>query len=158
MIYFHIITLFPESIEPYLNSSIVKRAQERILARGSKKGRKPLVHIAYYNPRDFTNDPQRRVDRPPYGGGPGMVLEAESLLRAVQKAVGTKKNVEIIFFSPSGEQFTQGLAQTYAKTKRGSAHKHIVFICGRYEGVDARVSLILKAKHLSIGPYVLTGG
>lgn len=158
MIYFHVITLFPESIEPYLNSSIVKRAQERILKRGSKPGRKPLIKIAYYNPRDFTTDPQRRVDRPPYGGGPGMVLEAESLLRAVHKAVGTKKGVEVVFFSPSGEQFTNVMAQQYAQQKKGVAHKHIVFICGRYEGVDARVPQILKARHVSVGPYVLTGG
>jgi len=162
MIYFHVITLFPESIEPYLNSSIVKRAQERILKRGSKPGRKPLIKIAYYNPRDFTLDPQRRVDRAPYGGGPGMVLEAESLLRAVHKAVGTKKGVEVVFFSPSGEQFTNVMAQQYAQPSsprlRRAKHTHIVFICGRYEGVDARVPHILKAKHVSVGPYVLTGG
>lgn len=158
MMYFHIITLFPESIEPYLNSSIIKRAQEKIERKGSKKGRKPLVKVQYYNPRDFTADTHGRVDRPPYGGGPGMVLEAESILRAVHKAVGTKKNVHVVFFSPSGEQFTNAMAQEYAKPKKVSTHKHIVFICGRYEGVDARVPQILKAKHVSVGPYVLTGG
>jgi len=141
MIHFHIITLFPESIAGYFGASMLKRAQE------DKK-----IRISFYNPRDFTRDKHKRVDQKPYGGGPGMVIEAESVLKAAQKAIGKKKDVHVLFFSPSGEQFTQEKARSLAR------HKHIVFICGHYEGVDARVAHILKAQPLSIGPYILTGG
>lgn len=140
--HFHIITLFPESIEGYLNSSILGRAQK------DKK-----IKVSFYNPRDYTRDKHKRVDQRPYGGGPGMVLEAESVLRAAEKAIGRKKDVLVVFFSPDGKQLTNSIARKYAQK-----FKHIVFICGHYEGVDARVAKILKAKHISIGPYVLTGG
>ncbi len=140
--HFHIVTLFPDSIKPYLDASILGRAQE------SKK-----VKISYYNPRDFTEDKWARVDRRPYGGGPGMVLEAESFLKAVKKALGTKKGV-VYFFDTSGEQFTNTLARTLVKKKV----KDVVLLCGHYEGIDARVQKILKAKKLSVGPFTLTGG
>jgi tRNA (guanine37-N1)-methyltransferase len=110
------------------------------------------IKVSFYNPRDFTKDKHKRVDRKPYGGGPGMVLEAQSVLRAAQAAIGRKKNVEVILFSPSGKQFTAGDAKRLAKKK------HVVFVAGHYEGVDARVKKILKAKLVSVGPYVLTGG
>jgi tRNA (guanine37-N1)-methyltransferase len=141
MIHFHIVTLFPESIEPYLKASIIGKARE-----------KKKIRVSYYNPRDFTRDPDARVDRRPYGGGPGMVLEPDAVLRAAQKAIGTKKHLEVIFFSTNGAQFDEPMAQRLAKKK------NIVFICGHYEGVDARVGDILKAKLITIGPYVLTGG
>ncbi|MAF59457.1 tRNA (guanosine(37)-N1)-methyltransferase TrmD [bacterium] len=142
MIHFHIITLFPESIEGYLKSSIIGRAEK------DKK-----IKISYYNPRDFTKDRHKRVDRRPYGGGPGMVLEAEAVLRAVEKAVGKKKDVVTIFFSPGGKEFNTKVAKSLSKNA-----KHVVLIAGHYEGVDARVRKILKAKEISVGPYVLTGG
>ncbi len=142
MIHFHIITLFPESIECYFNASMLKRAQ------ADKK-----IRVSFYNPRDYTTDKHRRVDYRPYGGGPGMVLEAESVLRAAEAAIGRKKDVEVIFFSPSAKQFEQKDAVRIAKKA-----KHVVFLCGHYEGIDARAVKILKAKPLSIGPYVLTGG
>lgn len=141
MINFHIITLFPESIEPYLSSSMLGRAQK------DKK-----ISVSFYNPRDYTKDKHKRVDRKPYGGGPGMVLEAESVLRAAQAVIGKKKDVEVLFFSPSGKQFDSKMAKSFSKKK------HIVMIAGHYEGVDARVKKILKAKSVSVGPYVLTGG
>jgi tRNA (guanine37-N1)-methyltransferase len=81
-----------------------------------------------------------------------MVMRPEPMLRAVAAAVGKKKDVEIIFFSPAGELFDEPMAKEF------STKKHIVFICGHYEGIDARVAEILKATHLSVGPYVLTGG
>lgn len=165
MIHFHIITLFPESIEPYLKSSIIGRAL------AAKK-----IKISFYDPKKFIY-PERsrrarvqdsRVDRRPYGGGPGMVLRPEPMLRAAQKAIGNKKGVKVIFFSTDGEQFTEKMAKELAalskkkpaRTERGSARSggDILFICGHYEGVDARVQKILKAKKVSIGPYVLTGG
>lgn len=151
MIHFHIITLFPESIEPYLAASIIGRAREGIAPKGKKDG-KPLIKVSYYNPKDFTRDKYGRVDRRPYGGGPGMVLEPEAILRAVDKARKGRKTAKTIFFSTDGAPFDELL------TKRLSKEKHIVLICGRYEGVDARVQKILKAKKVSMGPYVLTGG
>ncbi len=141
MIHFHIVSLFPESIEPYLKASIIGRAQQ------DKK-----IKISFYDPKDFTRDKYGRVDRRPYGGGPGMVLEPDGVLRAVQKAVGKKKGVSIVFFSTDGEQFDELMAQKLSKKK------DIVFICGHYEGIDARVEKILKAQKVTVGPYVLTGG
>ncbi|MBP9669040.1 MAG: tRNA (guanosine(37)-N1)-methyltransferase TrmD [Candidatus Pacebacteria bacterium] len=146
---FHIVTLFPESIEPYLATSILGRARG---ITGKKKGAAPLITVSYYNPRDYSTDKWKRVDQRPYGGGPGMVLEPESMLKAAVKAGGFKKGTEVIFFSPSGKQFDAAEARRLAKKK------DIVFISGRYEGVDARVPKILKATAMSVGPYVLTGG
>ena len=140
--HFHIVTLFPESFESYINDSIIGRAIT------DKK-----IKVSFYNPRDFTKDKHKRVDQKPYGGGPGMVMEPVSTVKAVQKAVGTKKNVKIIFFSADGKQFDNTVAKNYTKK-----YKHIVMICGRYEGVDARVRKIFKAQEISIGPFVLTGG
>jgi tRNA (guanine37-N1)-methyltransferase len=141
MIHFHIITLFPESIEPYLKSSILGRA-----IAGKK------IKISYYDPKKFTRDKYGRVDRRPYGGGPGMVLEPDGMLRAAEKAVGKKGGAEKIFFATDGKLFSEQDAKRLAKKK------DILFICGHYEGVDARVQKILKAKKVSVGPYVLTGG
>ncbi len=141
MIHFHIVTLFPESIEPYLKASIIGRAL------AAKK-----IKISFYDPKNFTRDKYGRVDRRPYGGGPGMVLEADGILRASQKAIGKKKGAEKIFFSTDGVIFDEAMA------KKLSQKKDILFICGHYEGVDARVQKILKAKKVSMGPYVLTGG
>ena len=141
MLHFHIVTLFPESIEPYLKASIIGRAV------AAKK-----IKISYYDPKKFTRDKYGRVDRRPYGGGPGMVLEPDGVLRAAQKAIGNKKGVEKIFFATDGAVFDEAMA------KKLSKKKDVLFICGHYEGVDARVQKILKAKKVSVGPYVLTGG
>ena len=145
MLHFHIITLFPDSIEPYIRSSIIGRARE-----------KRLIKISFYDPKDFTRDKYGRVDRRPYGGGPGMVLEPDAMLRAAQKASASwrrkKRGVEKIFFATDGAQFDEAMA------RKLSRKKDILLISGRYEGVDARVQKILKAKPVSVGPYVLTGG
>ena len=142
MIHFHIITLFPESIEPYLKASIIGRA-----IAGKK------IKISFYDPKKFTRDKYGRVDRRPYGGGPGMVLEPDGVLRAAEKALRRAQGKpEKIFFSTDGKLFDEAMA------KKLSKKKDILFICGHYEGVDARVQKILKAKKVSIGPYVLTGG
>ena len=138
---FHIITLFPEAFESYLKSSII--------GRGIKEKR---IVVKFYNPRNFVTNRWGKVDERPYGGGPGMVLQAEPFLKAVKKAVGGKK-AEIYFFDTSGKQFTNGDARTLAKKE-----KDIVLIAGHYEGIDARVQKILKAKKISVGPYTLTGG
>jgi len=138
--HFHIITLFPESFDSYLNTSILKRA---IL---DKK-----IKINFYNPRDFLKAKERADDRP-YGGGPGMVMRAEPVIKAIQKAVGSKKDYKIVFFTPAGEKFTNVHAKKYTKTK------HIIFVCGRYEGIDARVLEVFPCEKVSVGEYVLTGG
>jgi tRNA (guanine37-N1)-methyltransferase len=141
MLHFHIITLFPESIEPYLRSSIIGRAI------ADKK-----IKISFYDPKKFTRDKYGRVDRRPYGGGPGMVLEPDAMLRAADKAIGKKKGAEKLFFATDGALFDEAMA------KRLSKKKDILLISGHYEGVDARVQKILRAKKVSMGPYVLTGG
>jgi tRNA (guanine37-N1)-methyltransferase len=144
MTHFHIITLFPEAIRPYLESSILGRAIE-----------KKLIKISYYDPKKFAIGKHKRVDQRPYGGGPGMVLEPTAVLKAAEKAITKKqspKKPEVIFFSTDGALFDEEMAKKLAKKK------DILFICGRYEGVDARVPKILKAKSVSVGPYVLTGG
>ncbi len=143
--HFHVITLFPSAFDSYLNESILRRAI------AEKK-----IQVSFYNPRDFTDDKWARVDRRPYGGGPGMVLEAESILRAVAKAIGRKdrKQVKIVFLRPDGKQFSNSYADTVLKRR----YKHIIIICGRYEGIDARVQKILRAEALTVGPYTLTGG
>lgn len=154
---FHVITLFPESFDSYINSSIIGRA-----IRDKK------IKIKFYNPRDFTRDKHRRVDQKPYGGGPGMVLEAASIIKAVEKAItppaplttrgGSKKKL-IIWLTPSGKQFNNTTAEKISKK-----YGNIVIICGRYEGIDERVFKMIKRlkdvkiEKLSIGPYVLTGG
>ena len=140
---FHVVTLFPETIEPYVTSSILGRAVE------DKK-----MSVKYYNPREFTKDKHRRIDRRPYAGGPGMVIEAEPYLKAVEKARGKKtKKVKIVFFATDGKQFTNTLARKWAND-----YDDIILLSGRYEGIDARVQKITKAEKISVGPFVLTGG
>jgi tRNA (guanine37-N1)-methyltransferase len=152
---FHVITLFPDVCRVYTEASILGRAQKVKKGVGAKvRGKKLSVH--YYNPRDFTKDKHNKVDGRPYGGGPGMVMQAEPILRAWEKAVGRKtdkKKIKTLIMSPRGTEFTQTVAKTYAKK-----YEHVVLICGRYEGIDARVKQILKAEEVSVGEYVLTGG
>ena len=140
--HFHVITLFPKSIDTYVHESILGRAVK------DKK-----ITVGFYNPRDFTKDKHKRIDRRPYGGGPGMVLEALPIIKAIQKAVGRKKKKKILFFSPSGRQFDSSYAKALAQK-----YTDIVLVSGHYEGVDMRVSKVIPAEAISIGPYVLTGG
>jgi tRNA (guanine37-N1)-methyltransferase len=139
---FHIVTLYPNSFESYINSSIISRAIE------DKK-----IKVKFYNPRDFTKNKNHRVDQKPYGGGPGMVIEAEPVVKAITKAKGRKKNVHIIFLKPAAEKFDNTLAKNYAQK-----HKDIIIVCGRYEGIDERVNKIFKTDKISVGDFVLTGG
>ncbi len=138
--HFHIVTLFPKSFDSYFDASILKRALS------NKK-----IKISYYNPIDFLK-PKERVDDKPYGGGPGMVMRAEPVAKAIQKAIGAKKDYKIVFFTPSGEKFTNVMAKEYATVK------NIIFVSGRYEGIDARVLDMFPCEKISIGDYVLTGG
>lgn len=150
MLHFHVITLFPGSIEPYLSSSILGRAQGK--SGKPKKNEKPKIRVSFYDPKDFVVTKHKRVDQRPYGGGPGMVLEPTAILKAVEKALRGERESTKIFFATDGVQFDERMA------KRLARKKDVVLICGRYEGVDARVQKILKAKKVSVGPYVLTGG
>ena len=145
---FYVITIFPPAFDSYLKESIIGRAIK------NKK-----ISIKFYNPRDFTSarDWYKQVDDRPYGGGPGMVMQAEPLLKATAKALssskGKNKKTKIIIFSPSGKKFTNEYAKNLAKK-----YTDVVMISGRYEGIDARVKKILRAEEISIGDYVLTGG
>lgn len=135
---FHVVTIFPKMFESPLGDSILARAI---------KGKK--IEVKLYNPRDFATDKHHKTDDRPYGGGPGMVMYALPILKAVEKVKGRRK---VIVFSPSGKPFTDAYARALAK------HKDVVLVCGRYEGIDARVKKVLKAEEVSIGQYVLTGG
>ena len=146
---FHIITIFPEMFDSYINESMIARAQ---------KERK--IKIQFYNPRDLTRDKHKRVDDTPYGGGPGMVMIVDPITRVVkkiqQKISRQKKKgkVKIIITSPAGDELTN----TYADKIFHAKYTDVIIICGRYEGIDARVKKIFKAQDVSIGNYVLTGG
>ena len=100
-----------------------------------------------------TKDKNKRIDQKPYGGGPGMVIQAEPVIKAIAKAKGKKKKVKIIFFQPNAPIFNTKYAKKFAKN-----YKDIILIAGRYEGIDARVKKVFKVDEFSIGPYVLTGG
>lgn len=155
---FHLVTLFPEACDAYLSASILGRA------RKSKK-----ISIAYENPRDFAENKWRKTEERPYGGGPGMVMQALPVVRAVEKALGrrTKKYGHrksiIIWFQPEAKQFTNKDADALAE------RDDIVFVCGRYEGIDERAKKILKSiaaggagrvalKTFAVGEAVYTGG
>lgn len=153
MISFDIITIFPDIFDSYFNESILKRAQQR-----------GLIKIKIYNLRKWATGKHKSVDDRPYGGGPGMVMRADVIYRAIQKVIGQPRRLvgsglrpkaseksKIILLSAAGQQFDQKMAYRLAKTKR------LIFICGRYEGVDARVEKMVDEK-ISVGPYVLTGG
>lgn len=136
---YDIITIFPEIMDSYFNESILKRAQE------FKK-----ITIKTHDLRTYTTDKHHKVDNTPYGGGPGMVFMIEPLYKCL-KAIKRKKKCKVILMDPAGKQFDQKMAVTYSKLDQ------IIFICGRYEGVDARIDKLIDGK-VSIGPYVLSGG
>mgnify|MGYP001617301951 CR=1 FL=1 len=128
--------------DSYLKESIIGRAIK------AKK-----ISIKFYNPWDFCPK-KKRVDGRPYGGGPGMVLRPEFVIKAVERVLKNSKIKPLIInFVPSAEKFSTALAKKFAKK-----YKDIILISGRYEGIDARVDKILKTKKISVGDYVLTGG
>ncbi|MCA9351890.1 tRNA (guanosine(37)-N1)-methyltransferase TrmD [Patescibacteria group bacterium] len=143
---FHIITIFPNLFESYLADSMMKRAI------ASKN-----ISVKFYNPRDFTTNKHNKVDDIPYGGGPGMIMTVQPIIDAWKKARGRsqKKKFKTIILSPGGTEFTTAYAKQSVKK-----YTDIIFICGRYEGIDARVKKIIdkQAEEVSIGNYVLTGG
>ncbi|MBU1726032.1 MAG: tRNA (guanosine(37)-N1)-methyltransferase TrmD [Candidatus Omnitrophica bacterium] len=136
-----IITIFPKCFKPVLDESIVKRAQE--------KGK---VKIFVHDLRDYTLDKHRKVDDRPFGGGSGMVMNAEPIFRAVEAIKSRGHKARVVLLCPQGETLTQKSA------KRLSKFKHLILICGHYEGIDERVRQKLVDEETSIGDYVLTGG
>ncbi|KPJ71575.1 tRNA (guanine-N1)-methyltransferase [Parcubacteria bacterium DG_74_3] len=145
MVTFDIITIFPKIFDSYLKESLIKKAQ--------KTGK---ISIRTHNLRKWTKGPHKIVDDRPYGGGLGMVLKIEPIFKAIEDIKKTKrvsnKKRKIVLFTPRGKQFNQKLAFGFSKLK------HVIFICGRYEGVDERVAKHIADLELSIGPYDLMGG
>ena len=149
---FHLITLFEEACDAYLSASIIGRA------RKEKK-----IFVTYQSPRDSVTGPvgsYKKVDERPYGGGPGMVMMALPVVKAVEKALKSRskspRKQVIIWFSPSAKQFTNKDADALAK------YDDVVLVCGRYEGIDERAKKILKTlapiKEFAVGEAVYTGG
>jgi tRNA (guanine37-N1)-methyltransferase len=133
-----ILSLFPEMFDGFLNTSIIKRARDN----GN-------VDIRVHNFRDYSLDKHNRVDDYPYGGGAGMVLMCEPIFRAIED-IRTEDSL-VIMMSPSGKVFKQEVAVDLSKKK------HLILLCGHYEGFDERIRTIVDME-LSIGDYVLTGG
>jgi tRNA (guanine37-N1)-methyltransferase len=140
MTHFTVVTIFPRMFDSPLGHSILKKAQE-----------KNLISIRLVDPRDFTTDRHRMTDDYPYGGGQGMVMKAEPLVGAIEAIRQRTDKARVILLSPQGRVFNQEIAEVLAR------EKEIVFVCGRYEGVDERVKRFVD-EELSVGDYTLTGG
>ena len=140
---FSVISLFPESLDSYLKTSILNRAAKN-----------RLIEIKFFNIRDFLKDKKERVDERPYGGGAGMAFKPEPIFRAVSRAKGrgSNKKTRIILFSTRGGVFSSKTACRLA------SYNHLILICGRYEGVDERVARYLADEEVSIGDFILAGG
>ncbi|MCF6094346.1 tRNA (guanosine(37)-N1)-methyltransferase TrmD [Microaerobacter geothermalis] len=137
-----ILTLFPEMFAGVLSSSILGKAEE-----------KGLVSFRITNFRDFSENKHRTVDDYPYGGGGGMVLKPDPIFRAVEHLLeDATSSPRVILMCPQGEMFSQKKAEILSK------EKHLIFICGHYEGYDERIRQHLVTDEISIGDYVLTGG
>lgn len=139
-----IVTIFPDLFKGFLNESLLARAIT-----------KKLILIKAHNLRDWTTDKHKTVDDRPYGGGAGMVLKIEPIFRAVKSLSSykvRKVKSRVILLSAKGKQFTQKDA------RRLSKYNQLIFICGRYEGVDERVAQHIADEEISVGPYVLFGG
>ena len=139
---FDIVTIFPSMIEAGLGEGVVSRGVER-----------GLLNVAVHDLRRWTTDRHRTVDDVPYGGGPGMVMKAEPLMRAVSEIRETRGTPgSVVLLSPQGRTFTQVEAERLGRLE------HIVLLCGRYEGMDERVRDMVATEEISIGDYVLSGG
>lgn len=136
----HIVTLFPEMFDA-LKWGIVGRAQ-----------RNHLIHLQFWNPRDYTEDAHHTVDDRPYGGGPGMVMKFEPLFKAISSAKIAAPNGPTLLLSPQGQPLTQAKLQYFATCKE------LLLITGRYEGIDERITETIIDEEYSIGDYVLSGG
>lgn len=138
-----VVTIFPEALTPFLRAALLGKATEG-----------GLVDVRVHDLRDHTSDRHRKVDDEPYGGGPGMVMSAEPLFRAVEAIAPERKQDDprVILLSPQGRKLTQAVVRELATLR------WLVILCGRYEGVDERVARHLADEELSVGDYVLAGG
>lgn len=137
---FDVITLFPELVEAVVNSGVTGRAVER-----------GIIELKRWNPRDFASDVHRTVDARPYGGGPGMVMQADCLLQAI-RAVRQENPGKVVYLSPQGAPLNQQMVNQFA------AEESLILLCGRYEGIDERIIELEVDLECSIGDYVLSGG
>jgi len=138
---FDVITIFPRMVQAGLAEGVVSRGIEQ-----------QRLDVAIHDLREFTTDRHRTVDDMPYGGGPGMVMKVEPLVKAVEFVRSTRGAGTVVLLSPQGRRFTQDEAV------RLRSRGHVVLVCGRYEGMDDRVAALVDAEELSIGDYVLSGG
>jgi len=140
---FYILTLFPEMVEECMQTSILGRAQEN-----------GIIRIETVNIRDYSGEKHGHVDDYPYGGGAGMIMQAEPILKAFRDISGKcgERAPRLIYTTPKGKLFTQDTA------KKLSSENSLIFLCGHYEGIDERVLELAKPDCFSIGDYVLTGG
>lgn len=136
-----IITVLPQMFSGIIDTSILKRAQD-----------KNLAEIVIHNLRDYTTDKHRKVDDYPFGGEAGMVMMIEPIDNAISALKKERDYDEVIFTSPDGEVFNQGMANQM------SSHENLIILCGHYKGIDYRIREHLITKEISIGDYVLTGG
>ncbi len=136
-----LLTVLPEMLESPLNCSIIKRARD-----------KGLVEIHVHNLRDYTTNKHRKVDDYPFGGEAGMVMQIEPIDRAISALKAERDYDEVIFTSPDGETFNQGMANSL------SLLQNIIILCGHYKGIDYRIREHLITREISIGDYVLAGG
>jgi tRNA (guanine37-N1)-methyltransferase len=138
---FDVFTLFPEVFVPYLDASILKRAQSA-----------GLIEIDMHNIRDWAKDRHHTTDDTPYGGGGGMVMKPEPVFDAIEDILGSPPAIPVILMTPQGRPFSQKIAKEFSEIP------HIAIICGHYEGIDERIRQYLVTDEISIGDYVLTGG
>ena len=139
---FTIITLFEEAMRPYLDSSMMWKAQD-----------KGLLEVEFVNLREFGLGPHKSVDDTPYGGGDGMLLRCEPVFNAVESVLSQDPSAKVILPTPAGELWTEELARGFA----GCSDSHYIIICPHYEGYDERILSLVDYK-ISLGSYVLTGG
>ena len=138
---FFVLTLFPEMIQQTLSHSIMGRAQ--------KEGH---ISVEAINIRDYTLNKQKHVDDYPYGGGAGMVMQAQPIYDAYQSIAEKAKGARVVYMTPQGRPFTQRIAEEL------SQEENLVFLCGHYEGIDERIIEEIVTDEISLGDFVLTGG
>ena len=151
---FDVFTLLPDVFPPYLNSSILKRAQQN-----------GHLNVNVHNIRDWTHDKHHVTDDNPYGGGGGMIMKPEPVFEAVEDVIGSPPTRQIILLTPQGRLFTQDVANELFRVAHASTRSEtercdpgLALLCGRYEGLDERIRTHLVTDEISIGDYVLTGG
>ena len=140
---FHIMTLFPEIFNSYMNESIMKKAVE-----------KNIIEVNIYNIRDFSTNKHKKVDDYPFGGGAGMVMTPQPIYDTYKHIV-EKHNIKdprVIYLTPKGKVYNQSIAQNFSQLE------DVILLCGHYEGIDQRIIYLIVTDEISIGDYVLTGG